>query len=409
MGYRATMGRLLSLRTRSRIPPLAAFLFSAFADRAASAGPPETAISPGPRGEPAPAAADAEAVPEDSPASDPATPMPADAALTDPPTEPAASDRAPPTSGTITPGRDPAVSATLKRRPPGAEPPPLPARHRLVYSNLLVLRVNPLGAEDRFVLGYQLRLYNKPGALFRDAYFGVAFSPTVSPSISRIGAQIDIAPLTILRFRAGYYLSTWYGSHRFKAHPFETPYAEYGPDTLKARADAKQGLSTFGGQAELGVLFQLKFGPVALRNELIAYHNNIRLPSPTDVFYDLRHDVLVPGRGWFLSNDTDLLYVSKFGLAAGVRNSMVHVFYPAGVYEAADAQDNPNTPMDRLGPLLSYTFYDKPERRFNKPTLLFSAQWWLKHRYRTGDEVHQGIPLFLLGFAFSGELLRSKD
>jgi hypothetical protein len=370
---------------------------------------PAPAISPGPRAEPTPAAApdgEPEAAPETAPeaAAEPEGPAPE--------TTPEAAPEAPPSSpeGVADSSRTPIVEPRAKPDATG-ELPPLPARHRLVYSNLLVLRVNPLGAEDRFTLGYNLRLYNKPGALFRDAYLGVAFSPTFSPSITRIGGNIDFAPLTILRFRGAYYLATWYGSDRFKAHPYSTPNQAYGPETLKS----EPGANVLGGQAELSALFQVRVKMIALRNEVTFYHNNIRLPTGNDVFYDLRHDVIVPGRGWFMTNDTDLLFISKFGLNAGVRNSLVHVFYPSTVYgPGEDTSVNPNTPMDRIGPVLTYTFFDKPERRFNKPTLVFAAQWWVKHRYRAQggasefDQIHQGIPLFLLGFSFTGELVKSK-
>lgn len=375
---------------------------------------PEPAISPGSRAEPVPATAPAG---DPAPAADSAEPTepaePADAPA-EASAEPApAGDPGPftPTSETAEPVSAPPAGS----QPPASaapSPPPLPAKHRLVYSNLLALRVNPLGAEDRFTLGYQYRLYNKASPLFSGAYFGIAFAPTFSPSITRIGFQVDLAPLTILRLRGGYYLATWYGSQRFKAHDFSTPTDAYGPDQIKERADRKEGISTFGGQAELGALFQIKIKAVAVRNELTAYHNNIRLPVGSDVFYDLRHDALVPARGWFLTNDSDLLYVTKFGLSAGVRNSLVHVFYPAEVYSPGqDASVNPNTPMDRLGPVLAYTFWDRPEKRFNKPTLIFAAQWWLLHRFRgpgPENQIHPAIPLFLLGFSFTGDLVKSK-
>lgn len=369
---------------------------------------PAPAISPGAQADPVPAATADDA--SDAPVADEG---PAEAAADEPdaaaaegPAEAAATVNPSGTDGVADSTRAPVVDP---RAQPGA---PLVARHRLVYSNLLVLRVNPLGAEDRFTLGYNLRLYNKASPLFRDAYFGVAFSPTFSPSISRIGGQIDFAPLTILRLRGGYYLAAWYGSDRFKAHPKESPLAAAGPDTVKG----EPGTNLLGGQAELSALFQVRVKMIALRNELTFYHNNIRLPGDNTVFYDLRHDTLVPGRGWFLANDTDLLFMTKFGLNAGLRNSIVHVFYPDDDYAPGeDISDNPNTPMNRLGPVLTYTFFDRPEKRFNKPTLIFSAQWWLKHRYRGQgggsqfDQIHQGIPLFLLGFSFSGDLVKSKN
>lgn len=385
-----------------RRPLVLSVLLASLLPAAALAAPPE-----------ADGAAAAEPVPA---ASEPATPA-------TPAREPVPLDSGPAPES----GRDPAVSSGLT---PAPEPPPdrplapgqdapLVARHRLVYSNLLVLRVNPLGAEDRFMLGYNYRLFNKTSKLFRDAYIGVAFSPTVSPSIARLGGQLDIAPLSILRLRAGYYFVSWYGSQRFKAHGFHSPLDNYGPNAIGERAERNEAIPFLsGGQAELAALFQIKAGPVAVRNDLIVYNNNIRMPNDAngkqyDVFYDLRHDVLVPAKGWFLTNDTDLLYVTKFGLAAGIRNSLVHVFYPEAVYEAMDdTTANPNTPMDRIGPLISHTFYDRPWKRFNKPTLFFAAQWWVAHRFRgqgSAGDVNQGIPLFLLGFAFSGDLVKSKN
>jgi len=370
---------------------------------------PSPAISPGPRGEPTPAAApDAEPAAAAEPTPEPEGPA-SEPTVTAPVTAPADATPSSP-EGVADSSRTPVVEPRVKPDAAG-ELPPLPARHRLVYSNLLVLRVNPLGAEDRFTLGYNLRLYNNPKPLFRDAYFGVGFSPTFSPSITRIGGNIDFAPLTILRLRGAYYLATWYGSDRFKAHPYSSPTEEYGPKKLKG----EPGANVLGGQAELSALFQVRVKMIAIRNEVTFYNNNIRLPTGSDVFYDLRHDVVVPAKGWFLTNDTDLLYMTKFGLNAGVRNSLVHVFYPSTVYgPGEDASVNPNTPMDRLGPVLTYTFFDRPEKRFNKPTLVFAAQWWLKHRYRgqgapdMADQIHQGIPLVLLGFSFTGELVKSK-
>jgi len=312
------------------------------------------------------------------------------------------------------PAPEPALPP-LRTEPPPEAPPavgasqPLPEpapRHRLMYSNALALRINPLGLEDRFSLMYRRRLSARTGKLWDDTYFGIGITPSVSPTIARIGPTVQLVPLAILQFRASYYFITYYGSHKFKAHDFDSPKDEFGPDTIKGRADAKQGINTIGGQAELSGLFQVKFGPIALRDEVIVYNNNIRLPGTSDVFFDFRHDLLVPGKGWFLSNDADLLYMNtKIRLNAGVRATYYHVFYPRDVYETGDRIDNSNTTA-RVGPVISYSFKDRPEKRFTKPTLFLVAQWWVKHRYRTGQEVSQAMPLMVLGFSFMGELWR---
>lgn len=367
--------------------------------------------SPAPTTAPAPtnAAPAAAPAPGEAPVGDPA-PAPAPGPISP---EPAA---APPSAPE--PAPEPTAALPPLRSEPGpaappnisADPAPQPApRHRLMYSNTLLVRVNPLGLEDRFSLTYRRRLSTRTGKLWDDTYFGLGFTPTFSPSITRVGMTATLVPLAILQLRAAYYFIGYYGSQSFKAHPFNSPHDAAGPDELKARADAKQAINTYGGQAELAALFQLKFGPIAIRDEVTFFHNTIRLPSPSDVFYDLRHDILAPARGWFLANDTDIVYVNaKHRFNVGVRATYYHIFYPTNVYEPGDAQDDNFADLARLGPLVSYTFKDRPTRKFLKPTLFFAAQWWLRHQYRAGQQVSQGLPMFLLGFSFTGELARKQ-
>lgn len=324
-----------------------------------------------------------------------------------PPAEPAAAaEPAPPAEPALPPLRtEPPPDAPPTVGPTAPTPEPAP-RHRLVYSNALVLRVNPLGLEDRFSLMYRRRLSARTGKLWDDTYFGLGITPTFSPSITRLGPTIQLIPLAILQLRASYYFIAYYGSQKFKAHDLDSPRDEFGPKTIDARADGKQGLTTYGGQAELSGLFQVKLGPIALRDEVIFYNNNIKLPGGNDVFYDFRHDILAPAKGWFMSNDADIIYVNtKHRFNVGARVTYYHMFYPKGVYASGDRIDDSNDHL-RVGPMVSYSFKDRPEKRFTKPTLFFMAQWWVKHRYRTGLEVSQALPLMVLGFSFMGELWR---
>ncbi len=359
-----------------------------------------------------PAAATPAAAPSAAPATTSAIPLEPEPAPAEP-AEPAAAAPAEPTAEPV-----PAEAALppMRTEPPPEPPPtvgatepvpvPEPApRHRLMYSNALVLRVNPLGLEDRFSLMYRRRLSARTGKLWDDTFFGIGITPTFAPSITRIGPTVQLIPLAILQLRASYYFIAYYGSQKFKAHPFDSPKDDFSPDTLQGRADNKQSISTYGGQAELSALFQVKFGPIALRDEAIFYNNNIKLPGGNDVFYDLRHDILAPAKGWFMSNDTDLIYVNtKLRLNAGLRATYYHIFYPKGVYEPGDVRNDNSNDHARIGPLISYAFKDRPARRFTKPTLFFAAQWWVKHRYRAGQESSQGLPLFVMGFSFTGEL-----
>ena len=351
----------------------------------------------------------APATPATTPAPTEPEPAPAPAEPVEPVEPGAASPAEPPAEPALPPVRTeppPEPPPTLGAPVPAPEPAP---RHRLMYSNALVLRVNPLGLEDRFSLMYRRRLSARTGKLWDDTYFGLGITPTFSPSITRIGPTVQLIPLAILQLRASYYFIAYYGSQKYKAHPFDSPRDDFSPDTLQGRADNKQALTTYGGQAELSALFQVKFGPIALRDEVIFFNNNINLQGKGDVFYDLRHDLLAPAKGWFMSNDTDLIYVNtKLRLNVGVRATYYHIFYPKGlapdgVYEPGDRVNNSNDHA-RVGPLISYAFKDRPAKRFTKPTLFFAAQWWVKHRYRAGQESSQALPLFVLGFSFMGEL-----
>ncbi|MEZ4450110.1 MAG: hypothetical protein R3B09_11590 [Nannocystaceae bacterium] len=288
---------------------------------------------------------------------------------------------------------------------PPAPPTVLPPRHRIAYTNATFVRYNPLGLENRLKIVYQRRLWGRTGKLFDGAYVGVGPKLDISPSNFRAGGVFELVPLAILQLRAAYYLLGYFGSQKYKAHPFTSPTDEYGPDELKIRADQDLAINVFGGQLEANALFQVKFGPIALRDEVTYFHNTFTLPAPADVFYDLRTDLLVPAKGGYLGNDADLLYVNdKLRLAVGARGTYYHVFYPASVFEDGDVEVKGQNDHARVGPLVTYRFKDRPERRFVRPTLFFAAQWWVKHRYRASQQIHQGIPLLVLGFSFSGDL-----
>lgn len=373
---------------------------------------PASALSPGIQVEKTPAMEPATAaeLPPWSPgsaAADPAT-APADAsdaASAEPP--PAGPTPAPSAAPPAEVGAPSAASPGLSDAEAAPLVPAVGPKHRISYTSTLVLRVNPLGLEERLSFMYHRRLFARTGKLFADNFIGFGITPTFAPTLTRLGATLQFAPLAILSLRAGYYLVGYYGSNRFKAHPFSSPNADFGPEVIAARGAAKQGLTTYGGQAELAALFQLKFGPVALRDEVSFFHYNIKLPPGYDVYYDLRSDMLVPGRGWLVSNESDLLYINpKIRLTAGVRATYVHAFYTDALFEPGEMGARNANDSARLGPLIAYTFRDRPERRFMKPTLFLVAQWWVKHRFRTGQDVSQALPLVVLGFSFTGDLWR---
>jgi hypothetical protein len=290
---------------------------------------------------------------------------------------------------------------------PGALADELPPKHRIEYGNLLVLRYNPLGAEDRFDLGYRRRLYAHDEAALRDNHAGLAFTPTISPAVIRVGGTAEARLLSVLVLGMGYYFVAWLGTFD-QVQSFPSATAAHSDTALDAGGEDGNAYVTTGSQLQLRAQPIVKLGPVVVRNDLNLFYTDAALHDGDRAFYDIRSDLLVPNRGWSLTNDSDVLFLSDFGLVAGIRSSVAHALFEERHFLPGEPHDTPATPTWRLGPLLAYVFSDDLGRRFNKPTVLLIASWWLKHRYRTGRDVSQGVPNLVLGFKFEGELWRQQ-
>lgn len=295
-----------------------------------------------------------------------------------------------------------AAAALLASRAARAEDLPIP-KQRINYESTTGVRLNPLGLETQYTLGYRYRMHASTGRALRDNDIGVVLNPTINPAVARIGGFLELRPLTMLNLQAGLYHTEYFGA--FKAlQTFDRASEEFSDTKLSENADLGKHHPTAGLEATLRAMAVAKVGPIVLRSDLLFTYTH--LPSG-ELYYNPRMDVLAPTEGWFLQNDSDLLYLTEFGLAAGARATTTHAFYGDEIL-GDEAKSDLNVPMFRLGPMVAYTFYDKPERRFNKPTLIGIAGWWLAHRYRTGADVNQGIPCVTLAFRFEGDLFSSK-
>lgn len=286
-------------------------------------------------------------------------------------------------------------------------PPPVP-EHRITFDNLLVGRINPLGLEDQYNLAYKYRLYESSSAALRENYVAVALSPTFSPGITRMGGSVEIRPATVLTLSAGFYQMIFPGAFSL-GQSFQNADDDYSDTELKRRdkegTPDEDNYTTGGWQAHLRAVALGKLGPIVIRDDLQVYVGEFRLREGDQLYYDQRTDLLVPNGGVQLTNDTDVLYMTDFGLIAGIRTSIAHAFVPDDML--GPSGENP-MPTVRLGPAVSYTFFDEPGASFNKPALLVLTQWWLKHPWRTGQDVSQAMPMIILGFRCEGELWRSR-
>jgi hypothetical protein len=278
-------------------------------------------------------------------------------------------------------------------------------RNSLVYRNLFAARYNPLGLVNEFLLGYRVQLIDKPGPLFRDSFAAVHLHTFLNPAFGRVGPMVEVQPLAILNLQATYNYVGYFTTFD-QLMSFDSPAANYSDTELSRRGDEGENYRTKGHLVTLSALLQAKVGRIAIRDNLKAYWADIDLRDGDTVFYDQTLDILEPNRGWVLNNDADLLYLFDFGLKLGARYTLTHAFYREDHFPTGQpVVRGVNSPMHRIGPAFLYTFYDKPERRFNKPTIIVLLQWWARHRWRTGEDVHPAVPYLVVGFLFEGRLL----
>ncbi len=281
------------------------------------------------------------------------------------------------------------------------EPPWRPPEHRLFYKNLTVVRVNPLGLQNAFELGYRYRLFDSDSILLKDSFLGVAFQPTVTPAFARVGAAAQFQPLAVLYLEAKWQWVGWFGSFDH-LQSFPTPDADYSDSAIEQRGGQDLNYSTSGWELILTAELRAKVGPVVIRDRISAMHSSMSLKGGDNYYYEPLYDLLPANDGWMLTNDADvLLFLLDERLIVGARYTLGHTFYDDGV-------DNSNSPTHRVGPLVAYRFSDDPGASFDRPTALVMLQWYAKHRFRTGLDVNQAIPYVVVGFAFQGDLLDAR-
>lgn len=288
-------------------------------------------------------------------------------------------------------------------------PPPLPPAERITYDNAFGVRVNPIGLEEQLTVAYRRRMYASESLALRDNHVGVAFMPTLSPAVLRMGAVVEVRPATVLNLSAGAFQATYFGTFgSLSSFPSATT-AAFNDDDLKAAQDDETNYLTSALELQARAQLLAKVGPIVLREDGLLTYQEARLHDGDRVFYNTRIDMLVPDEGYTLMSDTDLVYLSDFGLVAGVRGTVIHAFLDDAAKGAARADGQDTSTIARVGPLVAYTFFDHPGAAWNKPTLLALTGFWLSHPYRTGQDVTQAFPWAIVALRFEGELWRGES
>ena len=282
--------------------------------------------------------------------------------------------------------------------------PPTP-ESQIFYSNLTVVRLNPLGLQNQFELDFRHRLFDPGDSLILSQnYAAFTLAPILTPGLMRLGVAAKVQPLAILKLEAKWEYLNYFGNFDL-LQSYEGANADFSDTAIADGGDAGNNYATDGWQLTLDAEARARVGPVIVRNRFKAGYLEVALRNDDTVFYDQYFDLLLPRQGWFFTNDLDLLIQVSSNLIVGVRHAFMSVDYPAEAFEAGQPRTTDSSPTHRLGPLIAYTFFDEPGEAFNRPTVLLLVNWYLDHRFRTGQDVSQAFPYIVLGFAFTGDLV----
>ena len=297
-------------------------------------------------------------------------------------------------------------------------PPPPPKEDRLMFSDLTVFRLNPLGLETRARFGIQKRLYYSEKAITQNNFRFLGVYPKLNPVSAHLAIGGELQPASIFNLRATVEVQKYFGILGF-LQSFRTPSANYSDNRLRDLRGTEQTSLVY--HASLQPLLQLKVGPIAIRSLFQLDYWRLQLRDDDTVAYEATFDTLLPDNGWTIAADTDVLFVGRPGLAIGLRHSWVKPIYRTEhfVNTGDKAQYDDDNAHHRVGLFAAYTLRDTPQVAFNKPTIVLIASWYLTHRWRAGrpsiaeadisgdvnndDFISRAVPYLLLGFAFESD------
>lgn len=274
-----------------------------------------------------------------------------------------------------------------------------PDRHSLRYGSAVVGRLNPLGARLSLDVGYRYKLYEEvENPLWKGAHLGAGVSTIITPGLARLGLYVEAEPIGILQLKAVWEWVQFFGLFGH-GRDFDSPNDDYSDTVIDAGEAAGVGDAAGGWHLNLMAVLRGKVGPVVIRDTLrVVYQKQQDNFGP--YWYDPYYDMVHANEGWYLVNDADVIaLLLDERLIVGARYTMVHSFYD-------NVPETDATPTHRLGPVIGWRFYKDPTMAFDEPTIIFLANWWLKHPNRTGRDVDQAFPWMALVFAFKGDLLK---
>ncbi len=186
--------------------------------------------------------------------------------------------------------------------------------------------VNKLGLRHTLDLSWRRSLNTSPNPFLRDAHLSVGLSHILTPSYTRLGAWVELAPLSILEVRAGAEPGAYFGTFGSLMS-----FASYGAPFDDASRDARKGDARAGTGSRLYVSPTFKMKVRALVVASSADFEWWRSSANGPLYYEPSRDTLLKVAGdSMVATSTVLLrqhdLVGRGTLSYGLIHNLTYVF-----------------------------------------------------------------------------------
>ena len=284
------------------------------------------------------------------------------------------------------------------------EDPEGPKTAHFHYSETVLGRMNPLGLEDEFLMSYRIPLFHSENILKKDTYLAPLLGISVSPAAFRPVIGFEAQPLRIITLFVRYEPAAYYGALRsLLSYPSANTYAPVGYFVSGPEPNG-QNYSTVVHQFTAGLSLQAEYKMVFARIASKLHYESANLHPEDRVYYDSTFDLLVARKGWVFENDTDIGLSLSRHVKLGIRYATIVTAYPDSAYAPGEPHTNLESPIMRTGPIAQYELGAHEFGPFATAAVFGTANWFVEHRYRTGDEVSRAAPFVGGGFTLTGDL-----
>lgn len=303
-----------------------------------------------------------------------------------------------------TPGADdpegPAEAAGVPTaQPAGTATEAGPGAKRWLLSHLDVIRLNPLGLESQNRLMYQVKLRESDSVLFANTFAAGGLGLKLNPAFLKVGPVLELQPIAVLHIRAVYEFMQFFGTFDYvQSYAEPTDPDGFADDNRAAEENAANAYVTNGHHAYIEPTLQMKVGSVAVRSKFALEWWDMELEGGDRVWYDATLDTYVPGEGFVVTNDTDLLYLAG-DFVAGARLSWVNPIYRDDHFVDGEPDGFDGMSHLRAGPLAVYTLSAEGGPEPVSHRVLANVSWYIQHPNREG-----AMPYILVGYAYDRDL-----